>query len=70
MDGRVLRETGGDNKESPQEDTGEPMFDREILTTILVKFEAVVNSRRRHNSNNVLSYSIRIPITTFPIHYP
>ena len=31
MDGRVLRETCGDNKESPQEDTGEPIFDRETI---------------------------------------
>ena len=29
MDGRVLQETCGDKKESPQEDTGEPIFDRE-----------------------------------------
>ena len=33
MDGRVLvlRETCGDKKESPQEDTGEPIFDRETI---------------------------------------
>ena len=31
MDGRVLQETCGDKKESPQEDTGEPIFDRETI---------------------------------------
>ena len=33
MDGRVLRENCGDKKESPQEDTGEPIiiFDRKTI---------------------------------------
>ena len=31
MDGRVLQKTGEDNKESTQEDTGEPMLDRKTI---------------------------------------